>query len=382
MKRFAFLWVGFMMAVFVLPGAASAGQGTYFLLDGQEYSFAPVLGDFLENGWEMGSVLETFGYSWSEGPYETEEAEEGEWVTYSDTLTEQNTVTFDSGYQLLSGEDAVGAYLDEIAVGKGTELTECPLGHLGVPVGDVDSFIVNGDELANADYTDMVDAFGEPEIVEGNGAGVIVSYSLPELSAQISFVYSGAAGEEESLNELMDTEALADEICLYFGLPTIGDLSFSLNGRNYLIYPTLVDFLENGWELGESAEQIGDWSEEEGPYNVVTSGYYLTNGNNQVTACLDDEQVRAGEDPENCSLRSLSLYGSGDNAADSLQINGQEIAGVSQEQLVEALGEPYRLLEEPYGITYYYSFPECGITLITVNYSSTGGVQSQIMISF
>ncbi len=105
---------------------------------------------------------------------------------------------------------------------------------------------------------------------------------------------------------------------------------------------------------------MGVWSEEEGPYNVVTSGYYLTSGNNQVTVYLDDEQIRVGEDPETCSLRSLSLNGGG--AVESLQINGYEIAGVTEEQLTDALGEPKRLLEETYGATYYYSFPACGIT--------------------
>ncbi|MCC8103868.1 MAG: hypothetical protein LIP11_17020 [Clostridiales bacterium] len=379
MKRQVFLWMSFIVA-FTLPCRASARQETdCFSLNGQEYSFAPVLGDFLKNGWEMGSVLETFGYSYSEGPYETEDAEEGEWVTYTDTLAEKNTVTFDSGYQLLSDEDVVGAYLDQIDVENGVEVTECTLGHLGVPVGYVDSFVVNGTELANADYAGMVNAFGEPETIEDNGGGVIIFYSLPELSAQISFVYNGAAGDAQSLAELKDTKALADEVCLYFGLPTIGDVSFSLNGQDYLIYPVMEDFLENGWELGESAEQIGDWSEEDGPYNVVTSGYYLTSGSSRMAVFLDDEMIRAGEAPETCSLRSLSLYGG--SAVESLQIDGHEIAGATQDELLDSLGEPTRLLEERYGTTYYYFFPERGIS-VTVNYSGTSGGQSQISISF
>ncbi|MCD7715348.1 MAG: hypothetical protein LUI39_02705 [Lachnospiraceae bacterium] len=380
MKRYVFVLLLLnIAAAFALPCVASAEQETFFSLDGQEYSFAPVLGDFLENGWEKGSVLETFGYSWSKGPYEREEAEEGEWVTYMDTQADNNMVSFDSGYELTNDADAVGAYLDQSAVEYGQEPAECPLEHLGVPAGYVDSLVVNGAELANADYTDMVDAFGEPETMEDTGAGVIFSYSLPELSALISFVYEGASGDEESLTELKNSEALADEICLYFALPTIGDVSFSLNGQDYLIYPVMGDFLENGWELGERVEQMGDWSEEEGPYNVVTSGYYLTSRNNQVAVYLDDEQIRAGEASESCFLRSLNLYG---DAVESLQINGHEIAGVTREQLVEILGEPRRLLEETYGTTYYYSLLECGITMMTVNYSDTGDAQAQISISF
>ncbi|MCD8104601.1 MAG: hypothetical protein LUF35_06285 [Lachnospiraceae bacterium] len=412
MKRFAFLWMSFMIA-FALPGAASAVQEVltepdtsterevsaepdtsteqelstesepvakeYFSLNGQEYSFTPVLGDFLENGWNLGSVLETFGYSYSEGSYETEDAEEGEWVTYTEDPDSTITVTFNSGYELLGGENAVGAYLDQISVETGTEPAECPLARLGVNVGYVSSFILNGIELADADYACMEDAFGAPETVEENEVSVIFSYSLPEVSAQISFVYYGAAGDTEGQNELRDTHTLADEIYLSFGLPTIGDVSFSLNGQEYLIYPALGDFLKNGWALGEGMEKIGDWSEEEGPYNVVTTGYYLTSGGFQVSAYLNEQMARSGENPETCLLRSLSLLG--DDAVESLQIDGHEIAGVTREQLVETLGEPYRLLEEDYSTVYYYSFAQRGIEMMVAYYKSGSG-QTQISLSF
>jgi len=400
MKRLAFLWMSFMMA-FALPGVAFAEQEIlaepdtsteqevsterelvteeYFSLNGQEYSFTPVLGDFLVNGWELESVLETFGYSYSGGSYETEDAKEGDWVTYTDDPDSANSVTFDSGYQLIDGENTLGAYLDQIIVETGTELAECPLARLGVNVGYVDSFILNGFELADADYACMEEAFGTPEIMEENEVSVTFSYSLPEVSAQISFVYYGAAGDAEGQTKLSDTKTLADEIYLSFGLPAIGDVSFSLNGQDYLIYPTLGDFLESGWELGEGMEKTGDWSEEEGPYNVVTTGYYLTSGDSQVSAYLNDQMARSGEAPETCLLRSLSLYG--DDVVESLQIDGHEIAGVTQEQLVETLGEPYRLLEEEYGTQYYYSFPKHGLQM-TVIYYKTGYAQTQISLSF
>ena len=162
------------------------------------------------------------------------------------------------------------------------------------------------------------------------------------------------------------------------GSTPTAEVSFSLNGQDYPLSPVLRDFLDRGWTVDQSAEQVGSYTKEKGPSNLVVSGYYLTCGDNSVRVSLDTDECRAGVSAEECHVRSVGLYGWN---VESFRLNGRECATVNSDQLVTYLGDTYTVTELEDCSQYIYSLPENGISEIYffINSSETVG---QIFVIF
>ena len=155
--------------------------------------------------------------------------------------------------------------------------------------------------------------------------------------------------------------------------------AFSLNGEDYPQSPTMQDFLDRGWKQGDSVEQTGKFSEEDGVSELIYTGYRLNYGENHISAYLVEDDVRSELKTGQCRLRSLSLYG--ENVT-SFALNGKELANVNRENIVEILGEPDRVKNETLGAFYYYSMQERGISEIQFTFPNTLDTVGQILIVF
>lgn len=131
-------------------------------------------------------------------------------------------------------------------------------------------------------------------------------------------------------------------------VPPVTEPSFSLNGEDYPLSPVLQDFIDRGWKLGKSTEQIGNYVEGEGPADLVTTGYLLSSGENVESFCLD----------------------------------GQELAQVDSSHIIELLGNPDKVDEKEHGVIYRYSMPEKSIYEITFTFLYTLDTVAQIFIVF
>jgi len=155
--------------------------------------------------------------------------------------------------------------------------------------------------------------------------------------------------------------------------------SFTLNGEAYPLTPVMQDFIDRGWKQGEPAGWGGYYSEEEGPTDIIATGYYLTSGSNRVNALLDETALRDGKQPSACRLRSLSLYGEN---IDSFCLDGKELAKIDSSQIIELLGNPNEVEEKENGVIYHYSMPEKSISEITFAFPNTLDTVAQIFIVF
>ena len=155
--------------------------------------------------------------------------------------------------------------------------------------------------------------------------------------------------------------------------------SFSLNGEDYPLAPILQDFIDRGWKRGNWIEQIGSYSEEGGPTDIVPTGYKLTSGDNRVNAYLDVEACRKGVQPNECGLRSMRFTGEG---VDSFCLDGIELSNADRSRILELLGDPDEIEEKDLGVIYHYSMPEKGISEITFAFPSGFDTVTQIFIIF
>lgn len=155
--------------------------------------------------------------------------------------------------------------------------------------------------------------------------------------------------------------------------------SFTLNGEDYPLGPVLQDFIDRGWKRGNWIEQIGSYSEEGGPTDIVPTGYKLTSGDNRVNAYLDVEACRKGVQPNECGLRSMRFTGEG---VDSFCLDGIELSNVDRSHIVELLGDPDEIEEKDLGVIYHYSMSEKGISEITFAFPSGVDTVTQIFIVF
>ena len=163
------------------------------------------------------------------------------------------------------------------------------------------------------------------------------------------------------------------------GVLPVTERSFTLNGEDYPLTPVLQDFIDRGWAQGEPVGWSGNYTEEEGPTDIIATRYYLTSGSNRVDALLDDTALRDGEQPSACRLRSLSLYG---EDVDSFCLDGKELAKTDSSSIIELLGNPGKVEEEEYGVIYHYSMPEKSISEITFAFPNTLDTVAQIFIVF
>ena len=152
-------------------------------------------------------------------------------------------------------------------------------------------------------------------------------------------------------------------------VPPVTEPSFSLNGEDYPLSPVLQDFIDRGWKLGKSTEQIGNYMEGEGPADLVATGYLLSSGENHVNAYLNVDDCKNGLKPGECKLRSLCL-------------DGQELAQVDSSHIIELLGNPDKVDEKEHGVIYRYSMPEKSIYEITFTFPYTLDTVAQIFIVF
>ena len=162
-------------------------------------------------------------------------------------------------------------------------------------------------------------------------------------------------------------------------VPPVTEPSFALNGEEYPLAPVLQDFIDRGWKRGNWIEQIGSYSEEGGPTDIVPTGYKLTSGDNRVNAYLDVEACRKGVQPNECGLRSMRFTGEG---VDSFCLDGIELSNADRSRILELLGDPDEIEEKDLGVIYHYSMPEKGISEITFAFPSGFDTVTQIFIIF
>lgn len=148
-------------------------------------------------------------------------------------------------------------------------------------------------------------------------------------------------------------------------VPPVTEPGFSLNGEEYPLSPVLQDFIDRGWKLGKSTEQIGNYVEGEGPADLVATGYLLSSGEDHVNAYLNVDDCKNGLKPGECKLRSLRLYGEN---VESFCLDGKELANIGSDQIVDCLGDPDSVDEEEYGKTFHYSLPENNISGISFSF--------------
>lgn len=162
-------------------------------------------------------------------------------------------------------------------------------------------------------------------------------------------------------------------------VPPVAEPGFSLNGADYPLSPVVQDFIDRGWRLGKSTEQMGNYVEGEGPKDLIATGYLLTSGSNRMNLYLNVDDCKSGLRPGECRVRSLSLYGKN---VDSFCLDGQELAQTDSSRIVELLGDPEEADEEEHGVMYRYSMPEKGISEITFTFPHTLDTVAQIFMVF
>lgn len=167
--------------------------------------------------------------------------------------------------------------------------------------------------------------------------------------------------------------------CSSVGAAPVSDPCFQLNGQDYPAHPVVQDFLDRGWKLDEATQYSGDYTPEDGPGNVIPTGYYLTDGEQRITVNLAVEERRDGVEPENCHLVSLSVFGSN---VDSVQIEGHELTGTDPEELASWLGEPDSKETESVGTICNYEMDDGKLTQLQVAFPAALDTVGQILIVF
>ena len=140
-----------------------------FALNEADYPLSPVLQDFLDRGWKQGKPVEQTGnYVEGEGPMDL----------------------VPTGYSLTNGGSRVSAYLDVDSCRGGAEPGACPLRSLSLYGENVESFCLDGKELADVDSARITELLGEPDRVEEKPNGMIYHYSMPEKGiSEITFAF-------------------------------------------------------------------------------------------------------------------------------------------------------------------------------------------------
>jgi len=86
----------------------------------------------------------------------------------------------------------VDAYLDYDDVRGGVQPGECRLRSLSVYGCDVDSFCLDGMELATIDSSDIIELLGEPDKADEEWLGKTYTYYMPEKGiSSIQFTFPG-----------------------------------------------------------------------------------------------------------------------------------------------------------------------------------------------
>lgn len=159
----------------------------------------------------------------------------------------------------------------------------------------------------------------------------------------------------------------------------VSDPCFQLNGHDYPAQPIVQDFLDRGWKLGEAAGYTGNYSPEDGPYDVIPSSYYLTDGEQQVKAELSVDELRDRVKPNNCHLTGLSVYGSD---VDSFAFDGHELTTTDPEQLAAWFGEPGSQKTESVGTMCNYEINDGKLTQLQIAFPATLDTTGQIFLVF
>lgn len=159
----------------------------------------------------------------------------------------------------------------------------------------------------------------------------------------------------------------------------VDDPGFSLNGADYPALPVLQDFIDRGWVPNGVAEFIGDYSEKDGPTNLVAGGYYLVCGEDQIKALLNMDDCQNGVHPTERRMRSLSLNG---EDVTSFCLDGKELAEANREELLASLGEPDATRQLESGVIYTYFEPGNGVSEVSFSFKGTDTPAIQIMVVF
>lgn len=140
-----------------------------FALNGADYPLSPILQDLLDRGWKQGAPVEQTGnYVEGEGPMDL----------------------VPTGYSLTSAGSRVSAYLDVDSCRSGVDPGACPLRSLSLYGENVESFCLDGKELADVDSAHITELLGEPDRVEEDPSGMIYHYSMPEKGiSEITFAF-------------------------------------------------------------------------------------------------------------------------------------------------------------------------------------------------
>ncbi len=171
--------------------------------------------------------------------------------------------------------------------------------------------------------------------------------------------------QEQDVNQVPESEA-----------------SFTLNGVTYPQDPVLQDFLDRGWEMAYVVAQVGDPPDAfTKPDILYDTGYRLESGENHISVYLVESDVRNGVDAEECRVKCISVYGMN---VESFCLSGQEMVGIQEAELWEALGDPLSAEDgtdtRPYTCT--YAFPEQGIAESYFNFDRADSEVGQMMIYF
>ncbi len=159
------------------------------------------------------------------------------------------------------------------------------------------------------------------------------------------------------------------------------EASFTLNGVTYPQNPVLQDLLDRGWSITDVAEQQGTSPDGVAKPDVLyDTGYTLESGDYNITAYLVESDVRSGLDAGECRLRSLSVWGTD---VESFNLFGQEMVGINQDELQDALGEPTTRSQNTTDFIYSYSVPKQSISDVTFSFNIKASEQvGQMLVVF
>lgn len=163
-------------------------------------------------------------------------------------------------------------------------------------------------------------------------------------------------------------------------IPPVENPAFTLNGQNYPQDPILQDFLDRGWKRGKWNQKAGIYDEQGRVTNLVVTGYQLNFGEYHISAQLNVEDVRAGLEPGQCRLTSLSLYGKN---VMNFSLDGKELSCVTRSEIEEILGQADEEQELSFGgATYRYAMPEKSIPDISFTFKNSTDPVGQILVVF
>lgn len=159
------------------------------------------------------------------------------------------------------------------------------------------------------------------------------------------------------------------------------EVSFSLNGEDYPLFPVLQDFMDRGWKLSKPNSWAGGYVDGK-PTGLIVDGYVLTNGESKVYVSLKLDDCKSGLEPGECRLKDMSIYGSD---VYSFCLDGKELSTIDSKQIIDVLGEPGSVEKEKYGEFYYYGnyfVRERGITEISFSFPYSAETVQQILVTF